>query len=240
MELKNSHAIVTGASRGLGAAIAQALVSEGATVYGVGRDIKALNAIRQSLGDRFYAVRLDITDATAVMDWIHSTFSSHNFPDILINNAGAGSFGKIDEMDSSEWYKMINVNLNGLYVITSEVVKLMKQGQKGYIVNIGSILGTTTRAEGAAYSATKFGVRGFSESLFKEVRDDNIKVSCINPGSMETGFFQSSGIEAHSNMLRPKDVAQTVIHLLKSPENMLISEMTIRPLQAKPPGKEKN
>ena len=146
-----------------------------------------------------------------------------------------GSFGKIDEMPSEEWYKMINVNLNGLYNITSEVVKLMKPNKQGYIINIGSILGTTTRAEGAAYCATKFGISGFSEALFKELREDNIKVSCVNPGSIDTAFFKSSGIEAHGNMLQPDDIAQTIIHLLKTPDNMLISELIIRPLHPKAP-----
>jgi short-subunit dehydrogenase len=96
-------------------------------------------------------------------------------------------------------------------------------------------LGTTTRAEGAAYSATKYAVNGFSESLFKELRQFNIKVTCLNPGSIDTEFFKSSGIEPHGNMLQPDEVAASVMHVLKTPENMLISEMTIRPLHPKAP-----
>lgn len=236
MELTNQIAIVTGASSGLGAAISKALVGEGATVYALGRKRDALEKIRADVGEKFLPVVLDITDGKAVNRWFSQTFSQEHSPAILVNNAGAGSFGKIDEMPQSEWYAMVNTNLNGLYLITSEAIKLMKgRRESSHILNIGSILGTTTRAEGAAYCATKFGISGFSEALFKEVRGDNIKVTCLNPGSIETDFFKSSGIEAHGNMLQPDALAQTVVHVLKTPENMLISELTVRPLNPKAP-----
>lgn len=236
MNIQSKIAIVTGASSGLGAAVSKSLVDEGATVYGLARNKEALQSLQNKFGAEFIPVILDITDAEAVGKWMENTFSEELVPDILVNNAGAGSFGKIDEMPSEEWYKMINVNLNGLYTITAGVVKAMKKSATGkHIINIGSILGITTRAEGAAYSATKYGIQGFSESLFKELRGVNIKVTCLNPGSIETEFFKSSGIEAHGNMLHPEDLANTLIHVLKTPDNMLISEMTIRPLQPKAP-----
>lgn len=236
MDLSKKIAIITGASRGLGAAIAKALVSEGATVYGLARNAPALADLQKTLNSGFVGVGLDISDKAAVKKWLADTFSNEYLPDILINNAGTGSFGKIDEMPSEEWNAMINTNLNGMYHITSEVVKLMKKKIRGsHIINIGSILGTTTRAEGAAYSATKYAINGFSESLFKELRQFHIKVSCINPGSIDTGFFKSSGIEAHGNMLQPDEVAATVTHVLKTPKNLLISEMTLRPLNPKAP-----
>ena len=234
MEIRSKIAIVTGASSGLGAAVAHDLVEHGATVYGIGRNNSSLQTLWQGLGNNFIPVVLDITDYEEIKNWIQTTFSNKNAPDILINNAGVGSFGKIDEMKSEEWYKMINTNLNGMYFITSEVVKLMRpKEQSSHIVNIGSILGTTARAEGSAYCATKFGVNGFSEALFKELREDNIKVSCINPGSIDTDFFATSGIEPHRNMLQAKDIAKTVIHILQTPDNMLISELTVRPLNPK-------
>lgn len=236
MEIKSKIAIVTGASSGLGAAISQALIEEGAMVYGLARNIGKLNSLQEKLGKTFIPVILDITEAEAVRNWLNNTFSKSHSPDILVNNAGVGSFGKIDEMPSEEWYNMVNTNLNGMYHITSEVVKLMKaKNEVTHIVNIGSILGTTSRAEGAAYSATKYGISGFSEALFKELRGDNIKVSCLNPGSIDTGFFKSSGISTHKNMLQAKDIARTLLHVLKTPDNMLISELTIRPLNPKAP-----
>lgn len=236
MNISKNTAIVTGASSGLGAAISTTLVRKGATVYGLSRNTGALNALREKIGDRFIPVPMDITVQAAVQKWVGQTFSGRNSPTILINNAGLGSFGKIDEIPTEEWLGMINTNLNGHYNITSQVTPLMKQGEKvSHILNIGSILGKVGRAESAAYCTTKFGIQGFSEALFKELRSYNIKVTCLNPGSIETGFFESSGVEAHQNMLQPKALADTVVHILETPDNMLINEMTIRPLNPKAP-----
>lgn len=236
MDIHSKIAIVTGASSGLGAAMAKALVEENAKVYGLARNMKELERLREDVGASFTPVRLDISDRVAVKNWILDTFSEAYQPDILINNAGAGSFGKIDEMEAATWDVMVNTNLTGMYNITSQVVKLMRTTAKpSHIINIGSILGTVTRAEGAAYSATKFGIRGFSNSLYKELRGDNIKVTLLNPGSIDTHFFESSGINAHKNMLQPNDIANTVLHILKTPDNMLIDELTIRPLNPRKP-----
>ncbi len=236
MQLEGKIAIITGASSGLGAAAAQALIAKGATVYGLARNNDALTDLRNSLGTNFCPVRMDITNQEAVTDWVDRTFSLNHVPDILINNAGIGGFEKIDEMDAEYWLKMINTNLNGLYFITSKVAALMKSTEvSSHIINIGSILGTVGRSEGAAYCATKFGVSGFSEALFKELRFFNIKVTCLNPGSIDTHFFASSGVEAHHNMLQPKDLADTITYVLETPDNMLIDELTIRPLNPKKP-----
>lgn len=237
MDLHSKIAIVTGASSGLGAAIAESLVEENASlVYGIARNNSALKLLERKLGNSFVPVTLDITHQEKVKDWFNKTFFEKAPPDILINNAGIGSFGRIDEMSTEDWHAMIDTNLNGLFYITAEAVKLMrKKKSSSHIINIGSILGTTSNAEAAAYSATKFGINGFSEALFKELRGDNIKVTCINPGSIETGFFKNSGIASHKNMLQPKDVANSIIHILKTPDNMLINEMTIRPLNPKAP-----
>ncbi len=236
MKIQNKIAIVTGASSGLGAAISKALVEAGATVFGLARNMNALQEVKKNIGSKFISVSLDITDEKAVKKWFAETFSEEKSPDILVNNAGTGSFGKIDDMPSEEWHKMVNTNLNGMYYITSETVRLMKPKKEGtHIINIGSILGVTTRAEGAAYSATKYAISGFSESLFKELREYNIKVTCLNPGSIDTNFFKTSGINSHENMLRPEDIASTLLHILQTPDNMLISEMTVRPLNPKAP-----
>lgn len=236
MNLFGKIAIVTGVSSGLGKEIASALVNKGCKIYGLARNENTLSKMKFRLGELFIPVVLDITDFDKIKNWINSEFSLPNSPDILINNAGVGSFGKIDEMPFEDWLTMVNTNLNGMYFLTAQVVPLLKQKETSTtILNIGSILGTVGRAEGSAYSATKFGVRGFSDSLYKELRDFNIKVSCIHPGSIATDFFQSSGIESHSNMLNPKEVSDTIIHVLETPDNLLISELTIRPLHPKPP-----
>ncbi|MBX2888753.1 MAG: SDR family oxidoreductase [Ferruginibacter sp.] len=236
MILENQIAIVTGASSGLGFAISSALVQKGAVVFGVARNAEALEEVKQKLGKNFYSVQLNIANRDAVLNWINNTFSNDKHPSILINNAGVGSFGKIDEAPASDWLNMINTNLNGMYFVTSAIVPFMKiSTTHSHIINIGSILGTMGRHEGAAYCTTKYGVNGFSDALFKELRSFNIKVTCINPGSIDTGFFNNSGIKSHHNMLQPEDLAKTIIHVLETPDNMLINEITIRPLNPKEP-----
>lgn len=236
MDVENKIAVLTGASSGLGAAVAQNLTEKGAVVYGLARNKEALDRLKKQLGDKFQPVRLDITEEENIKQWITDTFSAEHSPDILINNAGMGSFGKIDEISSEEWLGMVNTNLNGMYFITSRIAALMKKKKETtHIVNIGSVLGTMGRSEGAAYCTTKFGISGFSEALFKELRHYHIKVTCLNPGSIDTGFFKSSGIEAHKNMLQSKDLANTLVHILETPDNMLINEMTVRPLDPRAP-----
>ena len=234
MDLTSKRAIITGASRGLGAACSRALVKKGATVYGLARSLNKLKEIRSQVGKAFIPVCMDITDLTSIQNWIDQTFSDELLPQILINNAGSGCFGKVDEMPPEQWQRMIDTNINGIYNLTSRIVPLMKQHPGScHIINIGSILGTLGNPEMSGYCATKFAVRGFSEALFKELRYDNIKVTCMNPGSIETNFFENAGVTPHSKMLQPANIAKTVIHLLETPENMLINEITLRPLKPK-------
>ncbi|MCG2460276.1 SDR family NAD(P)-dependent oxidoreductase [Flavobacteriaceae bacterium F89] len=237
MDIDSKIAVVTGASRGLGAALSSSLVAKGATVYGLSRNRANLADRRAKLGENFVPVSLDITDQTAVHSWVSETFSNLRSPDILINNAGTGHFGKIDELSLEQWHGMLNTNLNGLFYVTSQIVPFMKRKKDTcHIVNLGSILGKTGRAEGAAYCLTKYGVQGFSEALFRELRSEKIKVSCVNPGSIATHFFRDSGIEPHGNMIQPKNLADLIVQILETPDNLLIDEITIRPLIPKPLG----
>ena len=236
MDIEGKIAVITGASSGLGASLADALITKGATVYGLARNADKLQAIENRLRENFISVNIDITNQKDISSWVQDTFSDSHIPDILINNAGAGYFTKIDELSLERWHEMINTNLNGAFYITSSIVPFMKKNTKtSHIINIGSILGKTTRAESAAYSATKYGMQGFSEALFKELRSYKIKVTCVNPGSIDTAFFEDSGIQSHKNMLQPKDIAQLLIHILETPDNFLVDEITVRPLIPNPP-----
>lgn len=232
MNIKDKIAIISGASSGLGAAMAQLLTGKGVRVYGLARNKQKLNALKERLGERFTPIPLDISVEAKVQQWVKSTFSDTHVPDILINNAGAGYLSTFDKLTSGQWHAMINTNLNGLFYLTSTVVHLMKKKDtSSHIINIGSILGKTTTNKSAAYSATKFAIQGFSEALGKELRNDGIKVTCINPGSVNTHFFEDSGIEPHENMLDPEDIARLIVNILETPDNMLIDELTLRPLQ---------
>lgn len=236
MELKNKVAVLTGASSGLGSALAKVLVKEGVIVYGLARNLDRLTQLQEQLGTNFHPVRMNLTNEQKLSHWVEDTFTLDFCPDILINNAGVGGFEKIDEMQTDYWLRMVDVNLNGTYLITAKLAALMKQkpGHQ-HIVNVGSILGTVARSEGAAYCATKFAIRGFSEALFKELRFFQIKVTCINPGSIATDFFESSGITKHAHMLQPDELADTIMYVLRTPDNMLINELTVRPLNPKAP-----
>lgn len=236
MDIEGRLAVVTGASSGLGAALAKSLIEKGALVYGLARNKEKLDFIQNQLGGNFFPVEIDISHQEEIASWIFKTFSTSHAPTILINNAGAGYFTKFDELSLEHWHEMINTNLNGNFYITSKIVTFMKQADNfSHIINIGSILGKTTRSEGAAYSATKYAMQGLSESLFKELRRYKIKVTCVNPGSIDTDFFKESGIQAHHNMLLSNDIAKFIMQILETPDNFLVDEITLRPLNPKTP-----
>lgn len=236
MNVNGKIAVVTGASSGLGAALAKVLVSNGAKVYALSRNANKLSDIEKELGEKFIPVIMDITDREKLGNWVQETFSDSLFPDLLINNAGVGYFAQLDALPPERWTEMINTNLNGTFYITSWLIPLMKTNPETcHIINIGSILGKTSRAESAAYSATKYAMQGFSEALFKELRSFKIKVTCVNPGSIDTHFFKESGIQPHKNMMQPKDIADLILHLIETPDNLLVDEITLRPLIPNPP-----
>lgn len=237
MDLSNKTAIVTGASSGIGIAFSEKLIQKGTKVYGLARRLYKLNEIREKLGDLFIPVEMDITKAADIESWIKSEFNDENTPDILINNAGLGTFGNVDELSIEDWNTMMNTNLNGVFYITKAVVPFMKRNPNHcHIINISSVAGLLGNPQISAYNATKFGLRGFSEALFKELRYDKIKVSTMFPGSIATHFFGDNKEEStHSNMMQPGDVANTLIHLLETPDNLLINEITLRPLNPKNP-----
>lgn len=237
MNLSGKTAIVTGASSGIGTVFSQALINNEATVYGLARSEDKLNNIQNEFGEAFIPVRMDVTRHEDIKTWVDQTFDDQNSPDILINNAGLGYFADVDELSVQEWNRMIDTNLSGIFYMTRLLVPLMKQNENVcHIINIASIAGKIGNPQLSGYNASKFGVSGFSEALFKELRYDGIKVSCLYPGSIATEFFKNAeGTRTHSNMMHPKDVAQVLINVLETPDNFLISDVTMRPLNPKPP-----
>ena len=237
MNLESKIAIVTGASSGIGASFSKALIEKGATVYGLARSEDKLRRIQSKLGDDFKPVSLDITRHEDIQEWVDETFGPDHRPDILINNAGLGYFGDVDELSLEEWHRMVDTNLSGIFYMTRQLVPHMKENEEVcHIINIASIAGKIGNPQISGYNATKFGVRGFSESLFKELRYDGIKVTCFYPGSIATSFFDNAeGMDTHENMMQPDDVATVLINTLETPDNFLINEITMRPLNPKPP-----
>ena len=236
MDLTDSVALVTGASSGLGRHISGALVERGATVYGLARSTDTLNAIRDDLGDAFHPVSCDVRDENAVDAAFASLRDTHGRLDVLINNAGLGQFGPVDDLPLADWDVQMETNLRGVFLCTRRAVPMMRAqndatGFGGHIVNVASIAGLIGNPNISAYNTTKFGLRGFSASLMKEVRDDGIRVTCLYPGSIDTNFFDVAGVDMTDNPLAPEDVTATVMHVLESPANHLISEIVMRPLR---------
>lgn len=237
MDLRNKIAIVTGASSGIGITFSKKLIEKGATVYGLARRLNKLKKVQEKLGTNFNPVQLDITQHKDIEDWVNKQFSDEHSPQILINNAGLGIFGNVDELSVKDWQTMVDTNLNGVFYLTRTVVPLMKKlDTHCHIINISSVAGLLGNPQISGYNATKFGLRGFSEALFKELRYDKIKVSTMFPGSIATSFFDNAdGVDTHPNMLKADDVADTLIHLLETPDNFLINEIALRPLNPKNP-----
>ncbi len=238
MNLNSKIAIITGASSGIGAQFSKDLVERGATVYGIARSTEKLNKLHELLGALFKPITLDITKPEDVQNWVDSTFGPKHLPDVLINNAGLGYFANVDELNLDEWHKMLNVNLSGVFYITRLIVPHMKENENvTHIINIASIAGLMGNPKISAYNATKFGLRGFSDALYKELRHDGIKVTCFFPGSIATHFFDNiDEVDLHSNMMQPEDVSSSVLHVLETPDNYLINEIVLRPLNPKSPG----
>lgn len=236
MNLNDKVAVVTGASSGLGLAFSRALVARDAHVFGLSRRRETLEAIRDELGPRFHPLPCDVTDEVQVKRAFEAVKREAGRLDVLINNAGLGKFGPVDELSTEHWTVQIETNLGGVFKCTREAVPLMKRqnakdGFGGHIVNIASIAGIIGNPQLSAYNATKFGLRGFSEALMKEVREDGIKVTCVCPGSVATHFSDGAGSRGSPNPMQPEDVAATVIHVLEGPDNYLISEVVMRPLR---------
>jgi len=238
MDLQDKVAVVTGASRGLGRAFSEALVARGARVFGLARSEDDLRAVRDTLGDAFAPVACDVTDRDAVDAAFQRVEDEAERCDVLINNAGLGQFGAIEDLGEEQWEVMLDVNLRGVVLCTRRAVPIMKaqnarDGFGGHIVNIASVAGLVGNANISVYNLTKFGVRGFSEALMKELRDDRIKVTCVYPGSVDTHFFEVAGTPGAAGAMDPRDVAATVLHTVESPPNYLVSEVMMRPLRPK-------
>ena len=236
MQLDTKTAVVTGATAGLGRAFSERLIEKGATVFGLARRGEKLSEVTEQLGDKFHGVVCDVSDETSVIAAFEKISGFTNHLDILVNNAGLGRFGRIEDMSVADWDIQMETNLRGVFLCTrAALAPLRMQNEKsgfgGHIVNISSVAGLIGNPEVGAYNASKFGLRGFSEALMKEVRADGIKVTCLFPGSIQTEFFETAGVGISSNPMTASDITSTLIHVLETPDNYLISEVSMRPLR---------
>jgi len=226
MQLKNINAIVTGSSRGIGFAITRALLNEGVNVAGWSRTPPA-----DFSHERFQHFSTDLTSEESVQNSYHKTTEKMgSVIPILVNNAGAGYRGVMEEMDPEKWRYLFDLNVHGIFYTTRHVIPEMKKMNHGHIINISSGAGTNGIAGMSCYCGTKHAVVGITESLHLELRDFGIKVTCLSPGSVDTGFSSSK-----KNKLLPEDLAASVIHILNCPKNFHYTEIQVRPLQPNKP-----
>jgi NAD(P)-dependent dehydrogenase (short-subunit alcohol dehydrogenase family) len=237
--MEGKVAIVTGGSRGIGRAIADALVTAGANVVIAGRNSddaqRAAHELNESSGraDAALAVQCDVRSYRDCRRLVALGVEAFGRLDVLVNNAGIGAFSPVEQMEPDMWEAVIETNLNGVFYCSHEAIPHLRTTGGGWIINIGSLAGKNAFPNGAAYNASKFGLIGFSEALMQEVRYDDIRVSYIMPGSVATEFNgRSPGPDADWR-IAPEDVARVVLDLLAFPQRSLPSRVELRP--SKPP-----
>ncbi|MBC5773630.1 SDR family NAD(P)-dependent oxidoreductase [Pontibacter sp. KCTC 32443] len=229
MELQGKIAVVTGVSKGIGFSTVQALLDKGAIVAGWGRTAPELQH------QNFHFFECDVRYPDSVQNAFDQTITRLGVHvAVLVNNAGLGISGKLDEISLDDWHTMFETNVNGIFYCTRLVLPEMKEQGEGHIINISSIAGTTGIEEMSGYCGSKHAVRGISQSLYKEVRNYGIKVTCIYPGSVNTNFFDNfENITSRENMMRPEDIASTIVHALESHPNYHHVDIEVRPLMPK-------
>jgi 3-oxoacyl-[acyl-carrier protein] reductase len=239
MFLAGRTAVVTGATRGIGLAIARTLADAGATVAICGRSQSGVDEAVSRLTNhpqrKVVGKAADVrtsTDVAALFEWVDRETGG---PDVLVNNAGLGVMKSAAELTVEEWRQTIDTNLSGVFYCSREALGRMKNRGRGYIINIGSLAGKNAFAGGAAYNASKFGLTGLSEAMMLDHRYDNVRVSHIMPGSVDTEFSARStgGGSAKTDWkIAPEDIGEIVLMLLRMPERTLVSQIEVRP--AKP------
>ncbi len=238
MEIREKVAVVTGGTKGIGYSIAEALLKGGAKVLICGRSRGDAQAAAERLAGfgQVEAASCDVRKEEHVRMLLEHCAESFGGVDILVNNAGMGYFGKtVEEMSGDEFRQTLETNLFGVFYACHHAIPHLKRRGGGYIINISSLAGQNAHPRMAAYNASKFGLNGFTEALMQEVRQDNIKVSYVCPGSVNTEFGGDSVSDQKSWQLQPEDIAQVVIDLLEMNERALPSKVEIRP--SKPPVK---
>ncbi|MEI2582440.1 SDR family oxidoreductase [Scytonema sp. PRP1] len=243
-KLDGKVALITGASSGIGQATALALAAEGAKVALAARRAERLQKLEKQItdgGGKALSLVTDIADEAQVAEMVHQTNSNFGSVDILVNNAGVMLVGPVEGADTSDWRRMININLLGLMYATHAALPLMKAQGGGHIVNISSVVGRVAVPNYAVYNATKFGVCAFSEALRKEVYKDKIRVTVIEPGGVATELadqitnpeFKQLTDQFYESLtvLESEDIAAAIAYAVTQPPRVNVNEILIRPTE---------
>lgn len=225
--LSGKTAIVTGASKGIGRSVAMTLAQAGANVVLAARNFEMLAAVQREIGPAAIAIPTDVTSENSVRNLVIEAERKFGTVDILVNNAGVGIFRSVVDMKTDDFESMMNVNLKGVFLCSRAVLPHMIRRKGGEIINIASLAGKNSFSGGSVYSATKWGLIGFARSLMLEVRDHNIRVVTVCPGSVNTGFADKDRNDPE--IIQPEDVADTVLFALTMPHRVNVSEIDVRP-----------
>jgi len=232
--------VITGASKGIGQAIAEIFAKDTDSKHNFGlcsRNINELMLSEANLGrdyplHKYYSRAVDVTDEASINNFISGYEKEYGAIDVLVNNAGLGLFNPLHEFSEKDFRYVMHVNVRGVFLMTKAALPKMREKKQGTIITISSVSGRTGFKGGAAYSGSKFAVRGMMQSLFLEVRDENIRVVTISPGSVDTAFFDNVTLSPMANpqkWLRPSQIAETVKLAVSLPIGATISELEIRP-----------
>jgi 3-oxoacyl-[acyl-carrier protein] reductase len=228
--IENQIAVVTGAGRGIGRAIAIELGRLGAQVILAARSRTELEETAGKIGANASIIPTDVRKKDELHRLFDQVFTAIGPVDILVNAAGLGIFAPVVDFKDEDFETVMETNLRGIFLTSRFVLPSMIERNRGHIINIASIAGKVGSANRAVYCASKFGVVGFTESLAEEVRQYGIRVSVICPGSTNTGFSSNEGVaKARERMLQPEDVAHAVRMLVTQAPNSFISEIIMRP-----------
>ena len=236
MNLKGKVALITGGTKGIGYGIAKAMLQAGMKVAITSRTQKAANKAAKELGDKdnVIGIQADVRDYESQQKAVKKVVRKWKSLDVLIANAGVGHFADIEDMTVEQWQEVIDINLTGVFLSTKAALADLKKS-KGYLITIASLAGTNFFPKGAAYNASKFGLVGFSQAVMMDVRQDDVKVSTIMPGSVATHFNDHTPTEKDAWKIQPEDIAELVIDVLKMNPRTLPSKVEVRP--SKPPKK---
>ncbi|MDF4203407.1 SDR family oxidoreductase [Maribacter sp. SA7] len=228
-DLKNKVAYITGGTKGIGFAVAQTLLKQGMRVAVSGRSQESVDqALKDFDNEAVLGIVSDVGKIADEKSAVTKIMEKWGQVDVVLANAGVGNFAPIDEMTDDEWHQMINTNLNGAFHTLKASVEELKKS-KGYYITLASLAGTNFFAKGAGYNASKFGVVGFTQAAMLDLRQYDIKVSTIMPGSVSTHFNNNEPDEKDAWKIQPEDIGELVLDLLQMNERTLPSKIEVRP-----------
>jgi 3-oxoacyl-[acyl-carrier protein] reductase len=227
MEFSGKRILVTGGSSGIGKATAAALVSKGAKVAITGRNLAKLKSVAEEIGAS--AVSFDAADYTSIERGIEDTIDAIGGVDVLINNAGIGEFGILEDIEPEMFERVLSTNVIGVAMITKAVIPHFKNQGGGHILNIGSTAAAKGFAGGSVYVASKFALRGMTQCWQAELRKDDIRVMLINPSEVTTAFGSGERKEREEvdSKLRPKEIADAIVGALAMDDRGFIPELAV-------------